>query len=189
MQSHTIAINQFALVQYAASVGGVWRSPGGAYSRSLSRVNASKAPLSRIFLRVFSRLFSPGLRLDLPQICARGGEPTRAGLKRNRTRIYSPTHRPSKTPPAAPSAFHRRFVGYHRPPRRLRPTPVHSARKRLAHIALRLYDERFVMLAAGYAEPLYVERRRTAAYDVYVRNVRLVGRSITNFFLTVVFSR
>ena len=43
------------------------------------------------------------------------------------------------------------------------------------------------MLAAGYAEPLYVERRRTAAYDVYVRNVRLVGRSLTNFFLTVVF--
>ena len=155
MQSHTIAINQFALVQYAASVGGVWRSPGGAYSRSLSRVNASKAPLSRIFLRVFSRLFSPGLRLDLPQICARGGEPTRAGLKRNRTRIYSPTHAPRLLPPspirtprlqppAAPSAFHRRFVGYHRPPRRLRPTPVHSARKRLAHIALRLYDERFV---------------------------------------------
>ena len=37
------------------------------------------------------------------------------------------------------------------------------------------------MLAAGYAEPLYVERRRTAVYDVYVRNVRLVGRSLTNF--------
>ena len=39
----------------------------------------------------------------------------------------------------------------------------------------------------GDAEPLCVERRRTAAYDVYVRNVRLVGRSLTNFFLTVVF--
>ena len=88
---------------------------------------------------------------------------------------------PRLPPPATPSAFHRRFVGYHRPPRRLRPTPVHGARKRLAHIALRLYDERFVMLAAGYAEPLYVERRRTAVYDVYVRNVRLVGRSLTNF--------
>ena len=144
MESHTIAINQFTPVQYAALYRGVCWSPGRAYSRSLSRVNASKAPLSRIILRVFLRLFSPGLRLDLPQICARGGEPTRAGLKRNRTRIYSPTHRPSKTPSAAPSAFHRRFVGYHRPPRRLRLTPVHCARKRLAHIALRLYDERFI---------------------------------------------
>ena len=37
------------------------------------------------------------------------------------------------------------------------------------------------LLAVGYAEPLYVDRRRTAAYDVYVRNVRLVGRSLTNF--------
>jgi hypothetical protein len=88
--------------------------------------------------------FRACFRLDLPQICARGGEPTRAGLKRNRTRIYSPTHRPSKTPSATSSAFHRRFVGYHRPSRRLRLTPVHCARKRLAHIALRLYDERFV---------------------------------------------
>ena len=43
------------------------------------------------------------------------------------------------------------------------------------------------LLAVGYAEPLCVERRRTAAYDVYVRNVRLVGRSLTNFFLAVVF--
>ena len=41
---------------------------------------------------------------------------------------------PIRTPPAAPSAFHRRFVSYHRPPRRLRPTPVHCARKRLAHM-------------------------------------------------------
>ena len=95
--------------------------------------------------------FRACFRLDCawfsPQICARGGEPTRAGLKRNRTRIYSPIRMPCLVPPptsAAPSAFHRRFVGYHRPPRRLRPTPVHSARKRLAHIALRLYDERFV---------------------------------------------
>ena len=125
-------------------IGGVCRASGGAYSRSYPRVNASKAPLSRIILRVFLRLFSPGLRLVLPQIWPHRGEPTRAGLKRNRTRIYSPTHRPSKTPSAAPSAFHRRFVGYHRPPRRLRPTPVHCARKRLAHIALRRYDERFV---------------------------------------------
>jgi hypothetical protein len=65
MQSHTIAVNQFALVQYAASVGGVWRSPGGAYSRSYPGVNASKAPLSRIFLRAFLRLFSPGFAADL----------------------------------------------------------------------------------------------------------------------------
>ena len=42
------------------------------------------------------------------------------------------------------SAFHRRFVGYHRPPRRLRPTPVHCASLFLAHIALRLDAERCV---------------------------------------------
>tara|TARA_R100000808_G_scaffold10330_1_gene27481 strand:+ start:5347 stop:5556 length:210 start_codon:yes stop_codon:yes gene_type:complete len=65
MQSHTIAINQFALVQYAAFTGGVCRASGGAYSRSLSRVNAPKAPLSRIFLLVFLRLFSPGFAADL----------------------------------------------------------------------------------------------------------------------------
>ena len=101
----------------------------------------------RHYRALFYGYFCAYFRLDLPQIWPHRGEPTRGGCKRNRTRIYSPIRMPCLVPPppsAAPSAFHRRFVSYHRPPRRLRPTPVHGARKRLAHIALRLYDERCV---------------------------------------------